>query len=119
MIIEKFCDLEKRELLDKNAALRDQNNVLRGQLDNINQTANILGQVDARLAPMANTLSQIAAKQPNTVPVQYPNVQAVDVTPTGYGCNRGCGCNGNNNNWGGNWGGPWGPWWNNNNGFFG
>lgn len=116
MIIEKFCELEKRELLDKNATLRDQNNVLRGQLDNIQQTSSILGQVDARLAPMANTINQIAAKQPNTVPVQYPNVQAVDVTPTGCGCNRG-----NNNN--GNWGGPWSPWggpyWNGNNGFFG
>lgn len=116
MIIEKFCDLEKRELLDKNAALRDQNNVLRGQIDNAQQTSAILGQVDARLAPIAATVGQIAAKQPNTVPVQYPNVQAVDMTPNG--CNRGCGCNGNNNNWGGNWG-PWGPWWNNNNGFFG
>lgn len=116
MIIEKFCDLEKRELLDKNAALRDQNNILRGQIDNAQQTSAILGQVDARLAPIAATVGQIAAKQPNTVPVQYPNVQAVDMTPNG--CNRGCngGCGG------GNWGpyGPYGPWWNNNNnGFFG
>lgn len=116
MIIEKFCDLEKRELLDKNAALRDQNNVLREQLDNVQQTSAILNQVDARLAPIAATVGQIASKQPNTVPVQYPNVQAVDMTPNGC-CNRGCGCNGNNNNWGPY--GPYGPWWNSNNGFFG
>lgn len=87
MINEKFCDLEKRELQDKITELTANNALLRSKIDNSEQTANILGQVGAYIAPLQAKVNEIAAKQPNTVPVQYPNVQAVNVTPQcgGYG----------------------------------
>lgn len=92
MINDKFCALEKRELESKIAALVAENALLRTKNDNAEQTANILGQVGAMIAPLQAKVSEIAAKQPNTVPVQYPNVRAVDATPTyGFGCGCGCG----------------------------
>lgn len=81
MINEKFCDLEKRELQDKITELTANNALLRSKIDNSEQTANILGQVGAYLAPLQAKVNEIAAKQPNTVPVQYPNIQAVNMTP--------------------------------------
>ena len=81
MINEKFCDLEKRELQDKITELTANNALLRSKIDNSEQTASILGQVGAYIAPLQAKINEIAAKQPNTVPVQYPNVQAVSVTP--------------------------------------
>lgn len=111
MINEKFCDLEKRELQDKITGLTADNALLRSQLDNGEQTRNILGQVGAYLAPLQAKVNEIAAKQPNTVPVQYPNVQAVDATPCCNRNNQGCGCNGNNFNPYGPYAfGPYGPW---------
>ena len=90
MINDKFCALEKRELESKIAALTAENAILRAKNDNTEQTASILGQVGAMIAPLQAKIGEIAAKQPNTVPVQYPNVRAVDATPTyGFGC--GCG----------------------------
>lgn len=82
MINDKFCALEKRELESKIAALTAENAILRTKNDNTEQTASILGQVGAMIAPLQAKVSEIAAKQPNTVPVQYPNVKAVDATPT-------------------------------------
>ena len=99
MINDKFCALEKRELEGKIAALTAENAILRTKNDNTEQTASILGQVGAMIAPLQAKVSEIAAKQPNTVPVQYPNVRAVDATPTyGFGC--GCGCGQQNSFWG-------------------
>lgn len=81
MINDKFCDLEKRELQAKIDALVASNSQLRGQIDNGQQTATILGQVNAQLAPIMAEVQRIAAKQPNTIPVQWPNIQAVNTTP--------------------------------------
>lgn len=92
MINEKFCDLEKRELQSKITELTANNALLRAKIDNGEQTANILGQVGAFIAPLQAKVNEIAAKQPNTVPVQYPNVRAVDATPTcGMGMGMGMG----------------------------
>lgn len=81
MIIEKFCDLEKRELQDKINAQGDMITQLRGQLDNDRQTS----QLFAAINPIQIKLNELAAKQPNTVPVQWPNLIAVNATPYGYG----------------------------------
>jgi hypothetical protein len=64
---------------------------LTGQLDNDRQTA----QFNSVLNPLIAKVNEIAAKQPNTIPVQYPNVVAVNATPSygGCGCNAGCGNN--------------------------
>ena len=54
---------------------------LRGQLDNDRQTS----QLFAAINPIQIKLNELAAKQPNTVPVQWPNLIAVNATPYGYG----------------------------------
>jgi hypothetical protein len=50
---------------------------LRGQLDNDRQTA----QLQAVIAPLQAQVNSIASKQINTVPVAWPNLQAVNTTP--------------------------------------
>lgn len=77
MINDKFCDLEKRELQDKINTQGDIITQLRGQLDNDRQTA----QLFAAINPLQAKVNEIASKQPNTVPVAYPNITAVNNTP--------------------------------------
>jgi hypothetical protein len=77
MINDKFCDLEKRELQDKINSLTADNALLRSNANNAAQTAFINEKFNA-----VNTeLAAIKASQPNTIPVQWPNVQAVNTTP--------------------------------------
>lgn len=73
-----FCAIKERELQDKIDALTAANTVLRTQIDNANQTAAFA----AMLAPINAKLVEIENKQPNTVPVVYPNLVATPVTPT-------------------------------------
>ena len=77
MINDKFCDLEKRELQNKINMQGDLITQLRGQLDNDRQTAQFYGMI----APLQAKVNEIANKQPNTVPVQYPNLVAANATP--------------------------------------
>ena len=77
MINDKFCDLEKRELQDKINALTADNALLRSNADNAAQTALINEKFNA----VATELAAIKASQPNTIPVQWPNVTAVNTTP--------------------------------------
>ena len=77
MIIDKFCEIEKRELQSKIDTQSDIITQLRGQLDNDRQTS----QLFAALNPLQAKVNEIANKQPNTVPVQYPNLVAVNATP--------------------------------------
>lgn len=105
-ITKEFCDIRERELQDKVDTLTAQNTNLRGQIDNANQTAAITGYVNSQLAPIQAQVNKIAAKQPNTVPVEYPNISAVNNTPYagGFGYPFGFGF-GNNFGWGGSfWG---------------
>ena len=107
MINDKFCDLEKRELQDKIDNLRTTNNNLVAQIDNANQTAAITSYVNSLITPIQKEVSEIRASQPNTVPVQWPNIVGVNSTPyigglytgfNGYGYGNGYG-------WGGSyWG---------------
>lgn len=87
-----FCAIKERELQGKIDTLTAQNTVLRSQIDNANQTA----QIAALLAPIKSEVDSIKASQPNTVPVQWPNLIAVNSTPYtggfyGYGYGYGNG----------------------------
>lgn len=75
---DQFCALKERELQNKIDALREQNTQLKGQIDNANQTAQITSYVNSIVAPIAQKVNDIAAKQLPTVPVQYPQLQAIN-----------------------------------------
>ena len=77
MINDKFCDLEKRELQDKINSLTADNALLRSNANNAAQTAFI----NEKFNTVNAELAAIKASQPNTIPVQWPNVQAVNTTP--------------------------------------
>lgn len=78
---DQFCALKERELQSKIDTQADIITQLRGQIDNANQTAAITGYVNNLVAPLQAKVSQIADKMPNTVPVTYPNLVAVNNTP--------------------------------------
>ena len=84
MINDKFCELEKRELLNRIDVQGDLITQLRGQISNDKQTETF----GAAFRVLDDKIDAIAAKQPNTVPVQYPNLVAANATPYvgGYGC---------------------------------
>lgn len=88
----EFCNTKEREMQSKIDTQSDIITQLRGQLDNDRQTA----QFAAMIAPLQSQVNTIANKQPNTVPVQWPNIQAVNTTPYiggFYGWNNGWGSN--------------------------
>lgn len=95
MITKEFCDLKERELQNKINMQGDVITQLRNQISNDNQTL----QFNAAFHALDDKIDAIAAKQPNTVPVQYPNLVAVNQTPYGGGFG-----------WGNNWG--WNNGWN-------
>ena len=77
MINDKFCDLEKRELQDKITALTADNALLRSNINNDRQTAFI----NEKFNDVENQLIAIKSAQPSTVPVQWPQLTAVNTTP--------------------------------------
>lgn len=87
MIVDKFCDLEKRELQNKINTQGDIITQLRNQISNDNQTLIF----NRAMSALDDKIDAIAAKQPNTVPVQWPNLIAANATPYigGYGWNSG------------------------------
>ena len=94
---DKFCELKERELQNKIDALTANNTLLRSQIDNAQQTASITSYVNAMIAPLQAKVTEIADKMPNTIPVQWPNITAVNTTPYvagGFGINSGYGYNG-------------------------
>ena len=78
---DQFCAAKERDLQSKIDTQADIITQLRGQIDNANQTAQITGYVNSLVAPMQKQLAEIASKQPNTVPVAWPNLAAVNTTP--------------------------------------
>ena len=85
---KEFCDIREREMQSKIDTQGDIITQLRGQLDNDRQTAQLYNAI----APIQAKVNEIANKQPNTVPVQYPNITAVNNTPYMggfYGWNNG------------------------------
>ena len=79
-----FCAIKERELQGKIDTLLAENGTLKTALGEARQTA----QFSAMLSPIATKLVEIENKQPNTVPVQWPNLTAVNTTPyASYGFN--------------------------------
>ena len=77
LITKEFCDLKERELQNKIDTQGDIITQLRGQISNDKQTE----AVNAAFNAVNDKLNQVAAKQPNTVPVQWPNIVAANATP--------------------------------------
>ena len=78
---KEFCDVREREMQGKIDTLTANNSLLQAQINNASQTA----QFAAMLAPLSTKLTAIESKMPNTIPVAYPNVSAVNNTPYGGG----------------------------------
>lgn len=85
MLNDKFCELEKRELQSKISTQGDIITQLRNQISNDHQTL----QFNSAFHALDDKIDAIAAKQPATVPVQWPNLVAANATPYvgGYGFN--------------------------------
>ena len=81
MITKEFCDVKEREMQAKIDSQADLITQLRGKEDNAEQTKLLLNYFSSVVAPMQAKLSEVASKMPNTVPVQYPNLVAVNATP--------------------------------------
>ena len=77
LITKEFCDLKERELQNRIDAQSDIITQLRNQISNDKQTL----QFNAAFHALDDKIDAIAAKQPNTVPVQYPNLVAANATP--------------------------------------
>jgi hypothetical protein len=78
---DQFCALKEREMQAKIDSQADTITQLRGQIDNAQQTAQITGYVNSLIAPLQAKVTEIADKQLPTVPVQWPQIQAVNTTP--------------------------------------
>lgn len=110
-ILAKLNEIQNQAQQDKIASLTAQNSALQSEISQRNQNATILNSVGQQIAPIAAGLQAlqsdvdgIKCKLPNTVSVQYPQLQvynpevaraaaygAAAGNYTGYGC--GCGYN--------------------------
>lgn len=77
LITKEFCDLKERELQNKIDTQGDIITQLRGQISNDKQTEAFNSAMNA----LNEKINILAAKQPNTVSVQYPNIIAANATP--------------------------------------
>ena len=80
-MISEFCAARERDMqaiIDKQA---DELTQCRTREAIGAQTSQILGYVGQVLAPIQASVKEIQDKMPNTVPVQYPNLQVVNATP--------------------------------------
>lgn len=76
-MVKEFCDAKERDMqseINNKAEIITQ---LRNEADNARQTNTFA----AMLAPISAKLAEIEGKQPNTVPVVWPNLAAVNTTP--------------------------------------
>lgn len=97
-VLDKLCEMQTQTLQDKLEKARDENTNLRTQLSQEKQTQqfgtmlnSIVAPIQARMQVMDDKIDGIIAKQPNTVPVVYPNLVAVQQNPYYGGCGCGCG----------------------------
>jgi len=77
-MVKEFCDLKERDMQEKINALTANNTLLRSQIDNAAQTAQIAGLI----APVAKEVDDIKCRMPATTPVVYPQLSAVNTTPS-------------------------------------
>ena len=77
LITKEFCDLKERELQNKINTQGDMITQLRNQLSNDVQTLALNNALHA----LDDKIDAIKAAQPNTVPVQWPNIVAANATP--------------------------------------
>ena len=87
-----FCAIKERELQSKIDTQAEIITQLRGQLDNAQQSAAF----NSAFNVLNSKITELAAKQPQTVPVQWPQLTAVNTTPyvsggyyPGYGMGNG------------------------------
>ena len=76
-MVKEFCDARERDMqadINNKADLITQ---LRSKADNAEQTQRFLG----AFAVLDQKITELAAKQPQTVPVTWPNLAAVNTTP--------------------------------------
>ena len=101
-MIQSFCDVKEREMQSKIDTQADIITQLRNAADNANQTNQIIGYVNSVVAPLQKSVTEIENKIPNTVPVQWPQLTAVNTTPYVSGGVYPNGYFGGYNGWGGN-----------------
>ncbi len=77
LITKEFCDLKERELQNKINTQGDIITQLRNQISNDEQTLKF----NAAFKALDDKVDAIAAKQPATTPVIWPNLTAVNTTP--------------------------------------
>ena len=89
MLAQEFCAIKEREMQDKINTQGDIITQLRGQISNDQQTMIF----NRAISALDDKIDAIAAKQPNTVPVTWPNLVAANATPYvgGYGYGYGFG----------------------------
>lgn len=82
-ILAKLDAIQNQALQDKIASLTAQNTALQGEISQRNQNATILNSVGQQIAPLVAGLQSlqsdvdgIKCKLPNTVPVQWPKLEA-------------------------------------------
>ena len=80
-MIQSFCDVKEREMQSKIDTQADIITQLRNAADNANQTNQIIGYVNSVVAPLQKSVTEIENKMPNTVPITWPNLTAVNTTP--------------------------------------
>lgn len=80
-MIQSFCDVKEREMQSKIDTQADIITQLRNAADNANQTNQIIGYVNSIVAPLQKSVTEIENKMPQTVPVQWPQLTAVNTTP--------------------------------------
>ena len=74
---KQFCDAKERDMQNMINAQGDTITQLRNQISNDHQTI----QFNNAFRALDDKIDAIAAKQPNTVPVTWPNITAVNNTP--------------------------------------
>jgi len=80
-MIKEFCDARERDMQAIINKQSDEISQLRTK-DNISgQTRELLGYFNSMIAPLQAQVKELLDKAPNTVPVQYPNLQVVNNTP--------------------------------------
>ena len=76
-MIGEFCAARERDMQSKIDTQADIITQLRGQISNDRQSA----QFSAAFNALNQKITELSAKQPNTVPVRWPNLTAVNTTP--------------------------------------